>query len=163
MTAEVFEGWEGFFVAEAGAAAALAGLLFVAVSINLARILEFPHLPLRIVEALLAFVTVLVVATIGLTPHQTAEAYGAEIAAAGLVVWAGQTAVLLRGRALGHGYGRFDLRVLFNQSPPLIFVVAGVLIFRGAPTGPLWLTPGVLAAFATGLAGAWVLMIEVHR
>jgi len=163
MTAEVFEGWEGFFVAEAGAAAALAGLLFVAVSINLARILEFKHLPLRVVEALLAFVLVLVVATIGLTPHQTAEAYGAEIAAAGLAIWACQTTVLVRGRALGHGYGRFDLRILANQLPPLIFVVAGVLVFLGVATGPLWLTPGVVAAFATGLFGAWVLLIEVQR
>jgi hypothetical protein len=34
--------WEGLFIAEAGASAALAGLLFVAVSINLTKILEVP-------------------------------------------------------------------------------------------------------------------------
>jgi hypothetical protein len=38
-------GWESLFVAEAGASATLAGLLFVAVSINLARVLEHPGLP----------------------------------------------------------------------------------------------------------------------
>jgi hypothetical protein len=41
-------GWENFLVAETGtAAAALAGLLFVAVSINLSRIVSYPGLPGR--------------------------------------------------------------------------------------------------------------------
>jgi hypothetical protein len=43
-------GWDNFFVAEVGAAAALSGLLFVAVSINLTRILAIPHLPARAAE-----------------------------------------------------------------------------------------------------------------
>lgn len=37
--------WQTFAAAEVGAAAALTGLLFVAVSINLERILAFPKLP----------------------------------------------------------------------------------------------------------------------
>ena len=37
--------WESLFVAEAGASAALAGLLFVALSINLERILKGTDCP----------------------------------------------------------------------------------------------------------------------
>jgi len=37
--------WANFFVAEVGASAALAGLVVVATSINLSRILLFPQLP----------------------------------------------------------------------------------------------------------------------
>ncbi|HEX3901634.1 MAG TPA: hypothetical protein VH853_02220 [Polyangia bacterium] len=47
MTAYPTAGWESFFVAEVGAAAALTGLLFVAVSINLSKVLAFPQLPGR--------------------------------------------------------------------------------------------------------------------
>ena len=53
MNAYTTQGWESFFVAEAGAAAALAGLLFVAVSINLGRILSIHGLSGRAAEALL--------------------------------------------------------------------------------------------------------------
>ena len=45
-------GWTGFLAAAAGVAATLTGLLFVAVSINLARILEFPGLPERAAETI---------------------------------------------------------------------------------------------------------------
>src|SRR5277367_6109363 len=83
-TKRVMQGWDSFFVAEAGAAAALAGLVFVAVSINLARILEFPTLPTRVLEALVALLSVLTAALFSLIPFQSARTYGAEIAGLGL-------------------------------------------------------------------------------
>jgi len=51
--------WEGLFLAGAGASAALAGLLFVAVSINLTRILEVSGRPGRAGEAIVLLVAVL--------------------------------------------------------------------------------------------------------
>ncbi len=87
MTPDAMQGWTDFFVAEAGAAAALAGLLFVAISINLTRILEFRHLPTRAIEALLALLSVLVVATFALVPAQSTRAYASEIGGTGLVIW----------------------------------------------------------------------------
>jgi hypothetical protein len=43
--------WSEFFVAQAGAAAVLAGLVFVGVSINLDKIIGIPSLPSRVLEA----------------------------------------------------------------------------------------------------------------
>src|SRR5580658_4738462 len=87
---DVAAGWHDFFVAEAGASAALAGLVFVAVSINLARILRFPHLPARVLEGLMTLLTVLIVATFALIPGQRAQMLGIEIGCTGLAVWGGQ-------------------------------------------------------------------------
>jgi len=157
------QGWTDFFVAEAGAAAALAGLLFVAISINLTRILEFRHLPTRAVEALLSLLSVLVVATFALVPGQSPIAYGAEIGATGLVMWAIQLVALTRTWQTAHPKARSPMRVLANQLPPLPFVIAGVLLAEGHPTAVYWVVPGTLLSFAAGIFGAWVLLIEIQR
>ena len=47
---EVGVHWTDFFVAKVGATAALSGLIIVAVSINIQRILSIPHLPGRALE-----------------------------------------------------------------------------------------------------------------
>jgi hypothetical protein len=52
MTAYQPADWHDLFVASAGAAAALTGLIFVAVSINLAQILADSRLPTRAAETL---------------------------------------------------------------------------------------------------------------
>ena len=39
--------WTTFFVAASGASAALAGLVFVALSVNISHIIKAPHLPPR--------------------------------------------------------------------------------------------------------------------
>jgi hypothetical protein len=79
----VIHSWDNFFVAEAGAAAALSGLVFVAVSISLRTILASPHLRARAREALQTFLAVLAIATCGLIPDQSAAALGMEIASFG--------------------------------------------------------------------------------
>ena len=52
MNAYATAPWQNFFIAEVGAAAALTGLLFVAVSINLKQILSFPTVPKKHVIAI---------------------------------------------------------------------------------------------------------------
>src|ERR1700733_12030733 len=81
---EVAAGWANFFVAEVGAAAALSGLIIVAISINLQRILSFPHLPGRAAEMLIMLVGALLACSVVLVPDQPAKLLGVEIAGIGL-------------------------------------------------------------------------------
>jgi hypothetical protein len=157
------QGWDNFFVAEAGAAAALAGLLFVAISINLTRILQYQQLPARAVEALFSLLSVLVVSTFSLVPGQSAFAYGVEFSAIGLVVWVIQTIALVKTRKGAHPRSRTPQRMLINQLPPVPFVIAGILLLAGHPRGVYWVVPGTLLSFASGVFGAWVLLIEIQR
>ncbi len=80
--------WTNFFVAEVGASAALVGLLFVAVSINLTKIIQYPSLPGRAFEALTVLVVVLLVATLAHVPGQSTTALGIEVTSTAAVGWA---------------------------------------------------------------------------
>jgi hypothetical protein len=160
MGSEVFYGWDDFLVAEVGASAALAGLLFVAISINLTSILKYPHLPTRAIEALTTLLCVLVICSWALVPGQTRFTYGLEIGATGLVAWTIQTTGLILTRKSGYEY--FP-RFLFNQLPPLPFVVAGVMLMLHQPSGIYWIVPGTLLSLVAGVYCAWVLLIEIQR
>jgi modulator of FtsH protease len=109
--------WESLFLAEAGASAALAGLLFVALSINLERILKGAGLPGRAGEAIVLLLTVLVVSTWVLVPGQSPTVLGAELLGSGLFAWLILVAVQATGNlnavvkrqqglVLGSGHGR---------------------------------------------------------
>ena len=75
--------WSDLFVASAGASAALTGLVFVAVSINVERILSLPGLPERALETVLVLLGGVVVSIIGLAPGQSREALGLESSSRG--------------------------------------------------------------------------------
>ena len=78
--------WHEFFVAAVGASAALLGLLFVTISINLEQILKHRHLPGRAAGTLGTLLSVLVVCSFGLAPGQSNRTLGVEILATGAVV-----------------------------------------------------------------------------
>jgi hypothetical protein len=163
ITTDIMQGWSTFLAAELGAAASLSGLLFVAVSINLTRILQFEHLPARAAEALLDLLSVLIVTTFALIPHQSARSCGIEILAVGLVAWALHTIALIRSRKLDRKYIGFTRRFISNQLPPLPFIIAGGLLLAGRSSGVYWIVPGVLLSFFAGILGAWILLVEIQR
>ncbi len=77
METSVAAGWSDFMVATAGTAGALAGLLFVAVSINLSRIIEAPGVPGRAAEAIILLSATLSEALASLVPHLSGHRIGA--------------------------------------------------------------------------------------
>jgi modulator of FtsH protease len=154
-------GWSDFFVAVAGATAALTGLLFVAVSINLERILALPGVADRALSTLLLLLGALVVAIFALAPGQSDLAVGLEIAATGAL------AVALVGRLL--------MRIQSDQRSHLIgvavfcfwgtlpFLVGGLSLAEGTGGGLYWVLIGTVGAIAGAVANAWVLLVEVVR
>jgi hypothetical protein len=157
-------GWESFFVAEVGAAAALTGLLFVAVSINLSKVLAFPQLPGRAAETLLMLVGVLITSSFCLVPGQPRMVLGAEVLAAGLVVWIYPMTIQRRTPPVPNAPRHWMVtRVLTHQVSVLPLVVAGVSLLGGVGGGLYWLAAGALLSFSGGILNAWVLLVEIQR
>ena len=157
------ETWSNFFAAEVGAAATLTGLLFVAISINLTRVLQFSYLPLRAFEALATLMSVLFIATIGLVPHQPAAVSGGAIALTGLVTWVFQLWTLVTTHKEAKGNPRYWLRLILSLLTAPTFVVGGALLAGGLASGGLWIVVGILLSFSAAVLSAWVLLVEINR
>jgi hypothetical protein len=165
QTAYAAERWTDFGVGVAGASAALAGLVFVAVSINLSEILKYRNLPGRAGLTLILFVTPLVVGILLLVPGQPGAALGWELLVAGVVIGGSQLVINQRS-------GRSDQEtaltwILARVSPPIVscgcLILAGATLLAQAGGGLYWLVPGVLASIFFGLVNAWVPLVEILR
>ena len=164
MSAYTTAGWESFFVAEVGAAAALTGLLFVAVSINLSRILAFPQLPGRAAETLFVLMGVLIVSTVALVPGQPRGAVGAEVLGVGLIGWVIPVVMQLRVPRVADAPRHWMMtRVLTHQIATLPTLVAGASLLAGVGGGFYWLVPATVLSFIAAIANAWVLLVEIQR
>jgi hypothetical protein len=158
--------WNNFFLGELGASAALAGLLFVSVSVNQTRILALGRMADRGLEALAMLLLVIVVASLPLVPGQPLRLLGAEILASGIFAF---VAILPLQRAyLGStepAYLRQSSRmVAINRVAVMLIILAGgVLACRGDGIGLYFLPPGILLTFIASGANAWVLLIEINR
>ena len=162
--------WHDFFLAQAGAAGVLTGLVFVGVSINLEKILADPHsgLPGRAAEALILLVAVLTASTLQLVPGQSTALIGVELLAVGLAAWGWIVAIQLRRL----GYWRtmrpdlrraFVLRVALGQLATLPLVIAGVAVLSVGLGGLYWLVAGTVFSILAALSEAWVLLVEINR
>ena len=82
---EALDGWSEFNVAMVGATAALAGLLIVAMSVNIGEIMKTATLPSRAAAAIATLVVAIVATALGLVPDQPHWLYGVEVLAATLI------------------------------------------------------------------------------
>jgi hypothetical protein len=157
------DSWSELFVAGAGASAALTGLVFVAVSINIERILELPGLPERALQTLLMLLTVVVVSMIGLIPGQGTTALGLEL----LIVGTGFAATigwLFKKSAAGlreYVSVGWHLALIVPGTAP--FVLGGASILAQTGGGLYWIIGGIIGALIGACINAWVLLVEILR
>jgi hypothetical protein len=164
LTAYDASEWTDFFVAAAGASAALAGLVFVAVSINVERILEFKGLPERALATVLMLLSVVLVSLVGLMPGQTGTALGLELLGVSLVL-GGLTLFLTSPRRSGEDRGVAPVvsHWLLAALGTLPLFVGAVSLLAEAGGGLYWIAAGIALATSGAVANAWVLLIEILR
>ena len=149
--------WHDFFMGTIGASAALTGLLFVAISINLEQILKYPQLPGRAAGTLGILVSALVVSGFALAPGQSNRVLGIEIAAAGAVV-------AVQALWVVHGKDAWVVEHLVTLLlPSVAFVIGGVSLAVGEGGGLYWVLAGILFAFVSASINGWVLLVEIKR
>jgi hypothetical protein len=157
--------WTVFFASVTGAAAALTGLLFVAVSINLSKILGGQAmLPARAAETLAVLLFVVIVSALSLIP-QDLRVLGAEI----LVLTVPLTVITLRNQL------KFRRE---NPDSPLMWSVSriastGVALATGLIAGAsltahwggglYWLAATALLGIVGAVYNTWVLLVEIVR
>jgi hypothetical protein len=155
--------WEGFAIGVVGAAAALAGLLVVAASINISRIVQSSVAVAGLGLTLVLFALVLVVGVVLLTPGQNQRFVGLEVAAAGVLA-AGAALVVRRTQPSTSDYRGYSASaIVLALVCAGIFIVGGIGCTFGFLGGLYWVVPGTIFAFVVGLVNAWVDLVEILR
>ncbi|ALE74140.1 hypothetical protein AD006_23635 [Pseudonocardia sp. EC080610-09] len=158
------EAWSEFGVAVTGAGAALIGLLFVSISINLRQIIGSALLQSRSAFALLLLLVPTASAMLLLVP-QTPAAFGVELLVLAALVCPG---LLWQARpGVRPPEQPVAVRLASTVTPAVCtaggVLVSGVLLVTGSTAGLYVLVFTVLAAFAGALTTTWVLLVEILR
>jgi hypothetical protein len=165
MESSAIADWSGFFAAAAGAAGALAGLVFVSLSINLARIIELPGVSGRAAETLILLAATLAGALLVLIPHLSSESLGVTLLVIALPTWLGP--VIIQARSIrAHTFQRPSLallRAVLHQVATLPGVLSGLSLCGLFPGGIAWLASGVIACMLVAMFNAWILLVEILR
>jgi hypothetical protein len=151
--------WTNYGVAVVGGAAALTGLLFVAVSVNSAWFWSSKAIRSRSGQALVLFIIPLVTGLLLLVPGQSTAALGIEIVVFGLL--AGRVLLALSSEKVKDEPRSIVL--LDRLSPRVIIatalIIAGVSLIVGRFGGLYWLLAVHIGALLTGLLNAWVFLL----
>jgi hypothetical protein len=152
--------WGNFFVMVGGGAAALAGLIFVAMSINPANIIRNATHKNRAINMLSGFSAVFMASGFALAGNQRLEALGAEW----LVLWVLATIVFVRGYVVALRAGTTTIGLTFPRLAGgtacyLAEVVGALLLVFGRIEGLTIAAVATIVLFAFLISGAWLIVI----
>jgi hypothetical protein len=164
---EALEAWSEFNVAMVGATAALAGLLIVAMSVNIGEIMKSPTLPPRAAASIATLVLAIVAGAFGLVPAQPDVVYGIEVlvAAVGAAVFQVHAIrVIARAPGASPVPGERAMKSIAGIVPIAAFLCGGALVAFGAPgAGLVFIGVGSVLAVIAAILMAWVVLVEVLR
>jgi hypothetical protein len=155
--------WTVFLSVAAGVAATLTGLIFVAISINLSRILEHQALSDRAAESILQLAAAVIIPVFALVPGQSLVWFGTQLTIGGVILWLLQTRLLRGSLSTNDRRRRPIISILLSQIATILFVIAGISIWTRSFGGLYWLVPAVIVSMSVGVSNAWVLLVEILR
>jgi len=160
--------WHDFYVMTGGAAAALAGLLFVAMSLHARDIMADPFYSNRAIGTLMSLASQLLISGAVLIPGQPVVAVGVEVEVAalfflGFIVWQ----IAQRGRhpappvaaTLTHRL----MELVGGTAWIVLFNIAGISLLVRAGGGFYLLAAVMFFMFAWNIYIAWILITEVSE
>jgi modulator of FtsH protease len=170
MTAYDPAQWNDFAVAQLGASAALLGLVFVGMSINLKEFVGSSVLVNRALEAIVLLASVLLAATAVLIPAQDREVVGVELLVLGVVVTlcvlqlqSGTGREVVPSGDRGPTRASIVSRRIIGLGSAALIAVAGILLLAEAGGGLYWWPVAIATAYIGALVNAWVLLVEILR
>jgi hypothetical protein len=169
MTGYATAGWSELFICAGGATAALSGLIFVGLSVNLEAVLQADRaagenfLTGRALEALVALLNVTVISIVALTPTISRA-----VLATFILVVAAESAIspvraLRASRHSKHRRASTIQRIVTAAALTSTLLAAGVTLAAGSGGGLDWLPAAFVLAIFVAAINAWILLVEVQR
>jgi hypothetical protein len=160
----ILEQWHDFFIMVGGGAAALTGLVFVAMSLNLQVILSDTTHRSRAIGTLTSFIAAFMVCALALMGGQNHVAVGVEwllvSAIAGYIYVYGY----VRARRLGQsGLGLRIYRLSGGTACYAAQILGSLLLIMGYTAGLYIAAIAMIVFFAFMISGAWLLLVGVHH
>lgn len=165
MTESMPEGWSDFFAANAGVAGALAGLIIVAISVNVQAILKIPGMTSRAGATVASLILIVIGAAAALIPGQGPQLLGAELlvfTAGTLVITVGSALLLVRTAAPPYVLTT-RVKAIWGVLQIVPFGIGGAVLLTGSYSGLYWVAGGFILVFCGSVGNAWVLLIEILR
>ena len=159
------EAWHDLFVATAGAAAALAGLIFVGISINLQKILSFSKLPERALMPLILLLIIIILSIIFLIPQQPLKRLGIEILIMAILIWMITLKIdysIYKGTDAKYKKESF-FNCIFDQLSVIPYTLNAIFFICNNKNGVFFSVAAIILSFIKVIADAWVLTIEINR
>ena len=157
------EQWNNFFVMVGGGAAALAGLIFVAMSINPKIIIQNTTHKNRAINMLTGFTAIFMASSLALIGKQDPGALGFEW----LVLWLIASIIFIRGYviAIRSGMSSIGLNIPRLAGGTICYlaeVISAIFLILGYSSGLYIAAVAIIVLFAFLISGAWLLMIGVY-
>ena len=155
--------WQNFFVMVGGGAAALAGLVFIAMSINLSIITRDATHKNRAIATLTGFTAVFMICALALMGNQSYRWIGIEWLVVTLVPMITYIRVYVRATKMGRSsVGLSVSRFIAGTSCYVAQIIGSVLLISGYVAGLYVASVAMVLSFAFFISGAWLLITGIH-
>ena len=166
MIADIYrpDQWHDYFITVGGASAALTGLVFVALSLNVSVIAHDPTHRYRAIGTLSGFTAIFVICGLGLMGGQDHRAVGLEwliVSAVAAVVYVyGYIQAIRRGES---SVGLRSYRLVGGTGLHVVEIVGAALLLSGYLACLYLAAISMISLLAFMISGAWLLIIGVSE